>query len=700
MSEPCDESSSVLNDSLRPTLGELNMPIQEDWDFGELGVDRLEWMLEPALRTTTKKGLAEAAKCDGQLLYRLLHNPEEPKRPKRLSRQLLRQLAGPLGDALCNQDGNEGLDNEQAVEIDLNLHSGQLPGQILELQSEANSKSLLMTIRDIINTVHLRAQNSAQACLNVEYWLKEMSTSARNWNALMDFATMWGQSGDWAEVQKLWNRIQRGWTSMSNVQRGFAVVLRSRTLTVRGLTQDAHALLEVAQSQFPEEAVKPSHSPSRAIRFMLYTTWGNVYREAGSVNDAIKMYDRAGEYAATSAECFSLKRKQFNAYLRIAQDPPHGLVEELERALRTGIQDMDANATVPLSVHERAYTCYALAWYYRNIGLRKIEDALQFNWDGLHHLESYGDPTDVDCQHALSVGHQYLADKLMRDGQFEEAYKEVGKSRFGTIHQARRATGHFLSGRSIAFHALATGDLHFLDIAIEELEKADRFFSMMGIGQRRQQALNELGKFYATRAALNGPERWNVDDINNAGSSIELARTILDALGTYEGFDRWAVEINCLIVQFLEWITVEEFRKDKTRSQIVHKRVQDLDRQLKTDGMAGHQARVSALLAAVRLARYEVTYSQTENTIGMQGPRLKSGKKWKDLVVDLIGQSARLASQWDWMALYECRWYISLGGEKSIYSSLFGLRDALAEFDRCSGNRIPQAPTGAWASNV
>ena len=328
MSEPCDESSSALNDSLRPTLGELNEPIQEDWNFEKLGVARLEWMLEGALRTMTKKEFAEAAKCEDLLLTRLLRKPEDRKRPKRLSRHLLRRLADPLADSLYSQDENEGLDNGQAVEIDLNLHRGQLPGHVFRFQSEERTRHLLATIRDLIDTTCRSAQEPGRGWLDVDYWLEQMSDSARNWKAVEYFAATWRLTGEWPQVHKLWRIIEDRWSSMDDVQRGFAMILRSQTLVVRGLTQDALALLEAAKSLFHEEAKEPLESPTRAIRFLLHATRGNVYREAGRVSEAIDAYEWAGKYAATPGEHLRLRRKKFNSYLRSAQSPPDGWVKD------------------------------------------------------------------------------------------------------------------------------------------------------------------------------------------------------------------------------------------------------------------------------------------------------------------------------------------------------------------------------------
>ena len=488
---------------------------------------------------------------------------------------------------------------------------------------------------------------------------------------------------------------------MNEVQRGFAVLLRSRTLTVRGLTQDAHALLQVAQSQFPDEAKDPAESPTRAIRFMLYTTWGNVYREDGQVEKAHKHYDHAAKYVADSSELFTLKRKKFNAYLLADKAPPDEWVKDLDLALREGIYDDRTNEKVRLHPAEYAYTCYALAWHYRNSGLSQLETALEYNQAGILHLTAPGTLMEMDCQLALNAGRLYLADKLMRNGQFERANREARESKYAAIHQLRLATRTYLSGRALAYQALSTGEIRLLDKAIEELEEADISFSMMGISQRRLQSLTCLSKFYATRAALLGSKRYEVEDFRKAGNAIELARTIYDALDTSKLFDGWAVQINSLVIQFLSWISVPGQRVDKETSRNLERSIRGLGRELEQRGMAGHQARVYALSAAMALVRMTSTIVPEElREDRILQRRVESPDAWQESVTRDIHHSAGCAIKWDMMALYDCRWYISLGAEKSIYPSRFDLVDALAEFDEYSGNRIAQAPIGSWAGKA
>ncbi|GEM_PF-5275240 len=656
---------------------DLKSPSQIDKDFQKLWMSRLNVLIKKTgKRPAEFSGMLKSK--DKDLIGELLRGDKQP------TRQSIHWLSQGLAASQELRHAEPELNTTDLIEIDLSLHAGFLPKHILELDDHHGSSSFLPAIRNIINAVDLIYQDTEKDLENTKYWLDRFNAQTRAWSALIHFTQKWRYAQEWYEIEQLWNEIQQYWSLMVPEQKGWAAILRAQTLKLRGLTYDALTFLEFAQEQFPTGLGELDKSPTRLIRYNLYLTWGDAYREIGRREDAMIAYDQALKYANGPIERFRLKRKRLDTWTRVSQEAPVELRTQLEDAVRDGYF-VDDGKKCELDGSEFARCCFALAWFWKDKGMETLGKAKEYQKKGVRFLEQPSLDQHQQTDRLIKIGYQYYADTLLRNGEFERAIHDAKKGEFGTIHYARRAYSKFIYGRAQSYLAFSRGSIDLLDEAIQNIEMSSELYSLMGTSQRRAHVLIELAKFCAIRQILKRDYQPEKNDFTKAKFQLDLAETLLKALGTFKIHSEPAVVVNRAIVHFLEWIADPKQKSDRKQISDTRKKIDELQKNFRRNSLVGHQARAFALSAAFRMA-----------SAGIE----QRNQEWKRTTLNDVMTSANLANSRDYLTLYDCRWLISLGAEESKLKEYLPIHLVLENFDEYSNDRLKAAPTGIWTNSA
>jgi tetratricopeptide (TPR) repeat protein len=617
-----------------------------DWDKMRKAGDRDPFFRQMGSLVLAK--LVEATGVSASEISRKLVTDDEDLIGKFIRKErvpegaFLEKLAPILADLLSGRHHPYSAQSAHSLEIDLSLSYGLLPRQLIGLSGK-NRELLIFAISNLIAAVYEASKDPLQDIGNSKHWIEKLGVQNRAWRALIDFTQKWRYATEWHEIETLWEHVQRDWELMQAEQRGWAAILRAQTLKLRGLTHDALALLEFARDQFPEEFGEPQISSTRIIRFHLFSTWGDAYRELGQLDKALHAYGKADSYASTPIEHFRLARKQFDSYIRVSDQPKHELMQVLTQAATNKVFNLNGVQGQLGDPAEYAHTCFALAWYLRMKGADTIAEAKNYLNKALDALNEAEGTSQIE--HVKAIGYQYFADTLIRGGDFGGARDALSQSDFLPLHHARRAYSGFLAGRAHAYQAWKDNDIDSINSAISSLEAAERLYSMMGTSPRRAQTLIELAKFYSIRPTFAGGEKYE-NDFEEAKSHLDLAETILKSLGTFRQ-DTWpAIQINREILEFMKFVAIG--KADRRYSQVAARiqAITDLNKELK-NAFIGHQARGYALSVAWQCASRSFAD-------GAQAVK-------QDKVLREARQAADAASKRDEMTIIDCQRIIELG---------------------------------------
>ncbi len=489
----------------------------------------------------------------------------------------------------------------------------------------------------------------------------------------------------YGELRDRWDTLRVNLDEISlPLQSAYAYTLWARALTVSGdtdlaITNAERALNSLGDlNRFPQM----SQSYARMLGFRANLVLGDNYRAKGLFDVALKSYAQAREIIEPiegiekrSLE-MSVDRKEFSAYLMARVEPPPNRVELMMQMseLNSGTDDIRASAF------------YSLAWLERSRRGEALLEAIRFGSQGLCHAKSY--VTKTGESHVVAVGHQYLGETSLHFGDLHEAQKHLDAAAklFQLPMQGRIGYTNLLLGRVYGYFALQlyeTGQAHSCHHYLTEAKSCftraeSAFLEGTKAGKRRYgsyqraQLLIELAKWQVFEAVVEEREHFSqgAEHVRVPASKrlFESARENLSEAQEMIGwlksdFYIYAHDVNQIIVDYVEWALTghDASRAADIQEGITAKLNLISSVQIHPRGippgtnpfkneLQGHMARLYAMRGSLRaLLGLVSTLTSLPD----------------------IGESARRSSDYDMLAVVDCRWLIGLADSENKSLDLF-----------------------------